>query len=388
MKRRLPGKTANRWVCIAFVLMFALLALTPLVPEAEIASCLMVNALGIDVNGGTVALTAETSGGSSTESVHGEGGCVTDALHDMSERYGRNIELGHCGVIVMGGEMSAADVCLALMSLLSEAEVNAGCAVISASGGAGEFIDKAVTLTTAAGSGVTSYIGFADTSASVAIPTALSVLGGLKSKSAAAALPVFAAEESDAETGTRDSQNSGSDGGGAPSGASEKQSELVPSRLMRAVGTNVSEELSESASLGLTLLSPRSDGGTYAAEWTYDGETTTILGEIRSKKASVSARFEGGKVIAEAELSVVVRFKDRFKVIERGDSVKALASSLERAFAAAFSSHVSAAAEVCRRCDILGVLTELYRAYPREYAALVPDLSDMTFSPSVSVKVS
>ena len=50
MKRRLPGKTANRWVCIAFVLMFALLALTPLVPEAEIASCLMVNALGIDVN--------------------------------------------------------------------------------------------------------------------------------------------------------------------------------------------------------------------------------------------------------------------------------------------------------------------------------------------------
>ena len=66
MKRRLPGKTANRWVCIAFVLMFALLALTPLVPEAEIASCLMVNALGIDVNGGTVALTAETSGGSST----------------------------------------------------------------------------------------------------------------------------------------------------------------------------------------------------------------------------------------------------------------------------------------------------------------------------------
>ena len=61
------AKTVNRLISAAFVALFALLALTPLVPEAEVGSRMMISALGIDSSGGVVTLTAETAGGSGSE---------------------------------------------------------------------------------------------------------------------------------------------------------------------------------------------------------------------------------------------------------------------------------------------------------------------------------
>ena len=57
----LGRKNRNRLISAFAALIFILLAMTPLVPEAEISSCLMIGALGIDSVGGVVRLTAETS---------------------------------------------------------------------------------------------------------------------------------------------------------------------------------------------------------------------------------------------------------------------------------------------------------------------------------------
>lgn len=389
--KKMSRRTANRLVAIAFVLLFALLAATPLVPEAEVGSCLMINALGIDCDENGVTLTAETADGTSTLTVHGEGVRVTDALQDMNERYGRRAELGHCGVIVMGGDMSADDIGFALMSLLSEAAASAGCATVSASGSAEDFIGKAVELTSAAGSGVSSYIGFADTSSSVSVPTALSVLADLKSKSAACALPVFSAAETDVAKGTSNSQNSGSDGGSqSSSGSSGKQSELIPPRRVRAVGKTVFE-LSRDAAIGQMLFSPRAHGGLTDTEWTYGGETCLIQGEITDKSAGLKVGFRDGGVYVTLSVSATIRFADRFIVIEKGGGenvVEELAASLEDAFARTLERCVLAAAESSRTEDFLGILTELYRTSPHEFTTSRPDLSSAVFETDIEVKVS
>ena len=76
-------KNRNRLISAAIVVIFIVLAMTPLVPEAEVSSCLVVTALGIDSEDGVIKLTAETSDGTATESVHGEGIRVTDAMQDL-----------------------------------------------------------------------------------------------------------------------------------------------------------------------------------------------------------------------------------------------------------------------------------------------------------------
>lgn len=383
-------KNRNRLISAAIVVIFIVLAMTPLVPEAEVSSCLVVTALGIDSEAGVIKLTAETSDGTATESVHGEGIRVTDAMQDLNERYGRKIELKHCGVIVMGGEMSADDISFALMSLLSEAAINAGCAVVFSSAQAGEFIQKAVKLTKASGSGVTSYIGFADTSSSVFIPTALNVMSELRSKSAATALPVFEIVESDAATGSQNAQNSGSDGGGTSSGSSEEMTELKSPYRARAVGSTAFE-LSESETLGLMLFSKRANGGLINTEWEYNGESRIIQGEISSKSTDIKVRYEGGRVIAELKAEAVIRFVDRFIVIEQGNGenvINKLAATLEEAFTRTLSGYVRDIAEVTRREDVLGLRTKLYRSSPQDYKAIPPDLASAGFDISVSVKVS
>ena len=387
----LGRKNRNRLISAFAALIFILFAMTPLVPEAEISSCLMIGALGIDSVGGVVRLTAETSTGEKTETVRGEGVRVTDAIADMNERYGKKAELGHCGVLVMGGDMTADDIGFALMSLLSDAAVSAGCAVVSAAGSAEEFVSSAVKMTTAAGSGVTSYIGFADVSSSAPVPTALEVLSALKSKSAASALPIYSAEENDSETGSSDSQNSGSDGGGAPASGSEdeKTTELVPPRRVRAIGeTNF--ELSESATLGTLLMSPRGKGGLVDARWRTGGAEYLIQGTIESKNGSLTAFYEGASVTAKLKVSAVVRFIDRFIVIEQGGGknvVDELSSSLEDAFSAALTECLRSAAESSRVTDFLGIRTELYRSCPHEYSVSPPDLSSASVDVEVSVKI-
>ena len=383
------AKTVNRLISIAFVALFALLALTPLVPEAEVGSRMMISALGIDSSGGVVTLTAETAGGNGSETVRGEGARVTDALQDMNERYGRKAELGHCGAIVMGGGMAAEDMEFALMSLLSEAAVGAGCAVVSAEGSAEEFVCAAVRLGEESGDGVTSYIGFADSSSSVSVPTALTALADLKSRSGATALPVFAAEKKQGETADKDSQNSGSDDGGQGSGKSGGETELIPPRVARVGGGTVFD-LSEDATVGLMLFSPRALGGLIDAVWRYGGEEYLLQGEIGGKDCGISVSADGGVVRVTMKADVTMRFKDRFIVIERagGENVLSeLTSTLNAAFTETLTRCALAAAESARIEDFLGLRTEFYRSHPREYKETNGDLSSAVTETKIKVEV-
>ncbi len=382
------AKTKSRLLILLLAGILVLLAFTPLVPEAEIASCMMVTALGIDAEEDGVTLTAVMTGGSGEENVHGEGGNVTDALADMNERYGRTAEFGHCGAIVLGAEMSASDILPALESLLSSSEVNAGCAVLSAGGRADEFMRSAVKL--GSGSGVTDYMGFADDGAPVPVPTALGVLTALAGKSRAAALPVFSVSESSDESGGQPSGNSGSDDSGASAQEGEK-TELAPPRVCRAIGGGITE-LTEDATYGLMLMSPRGKGGLIDAVWEHDGESIPLLGEITGKSASLEV--SPGSPDVSMRLNLTVRFADRYSVIERtgGENViRMIAPEIAEAFAASAERKLAAAAEAARSEDVLGVRTEFYRSHPKEYKEFERNgasIAGAVFGYDVNVKIS
>ena len=374
--KKISEKTRNRLILIMIVAACAVLALMPFMPEAEINSCMMVTALGID-GGESVTLTAVMTGGSGEESVHGEGAGVTEALEDISERYGKKVEFGHCGAIVLGAEMTSEEITVALKSLLAESEVNAGCAVLSAGGRADEFTD---------------YMGFADAGAPVPVPTALTVLTSLVGKSRAAALPVFSAKSSDEVTGGQGAGNSGSDDSGAPA-PEGGGTELVPPRIARAVGRET-RELTEEATYGLMIMSHRGKGGALDGVWERGGESLPLRAEITGKSASVKADLTGGVPHFTLEARLKVRFTDRYAVIERTEGetlIRDVSPELEEAFAVTVRRCLEAAAEASRTEDVLGLRTELYRSCPKEYAEFESrwgELYDAVIETDVTVKIS
>ncbi len=139
------------------------------------------------------------------------------------------------------------------------------------------------------------------------------------------------------------------------------------------------------------LFSKRANGGLINTEWEYNGESRIIQGEISSKSTDIKVRYEGGRVIAELKAEAVIRFVDRFIVIEQGNGenvINKLAAALEEAFTRTLSGYVRDIAEVTRREDLLGLRTKLYRSSPQDYKAMPPDLAAAGFDISVSVKVS
>ena len=386
---KLTRKRRNALLSWAFAIIFIMLALTPLLPEAEIGTRLMLNAVGIDTINGQVIVTAQTLSGTSSETVHGEGLRVGDALEDIAERYGREAELGHCGLLVFGYEVTADDAEFALMGLLGDAIVNAGCSVAYASGSAEEFINAAVGLTSATGDGIADYAGFADTSTAVSVPRALEVLQHLKSRSATAVLPVFELTENKGESGEGSSQNSGTDSTGVQQSGGSNKTEIVPPRRAKVLGREDFEP-DEQAVAGWMWISERAEGGLTETRADLEGEEYIIQGSVTEKKRGVKVRAENGRVKAEIKLEVKLKFIDRYIIIERAEGenrLRYLAEDLEKAFERTFTDQLKAAAEECARSDILGIGTLLYRNDPSAYAAWGSDMSKVDFVFDVKVTV-
>lgn len=386
---KLTRKCRNSLLSAAFAVVFILLALTPLLPEAEISTRLMLNVVGIDTAYGTVRVTAQTMNGTSSETVHGEGLRIGDALEDIAVRYGREPELGHCGLLVFGYDVSADDTEFALMGLLGDAIINAGCSVVSSCGSAEELVNAAVGLTSAAGDSIADYAGFADTSAPVAVPSALEVLQHLKSKSATAVLPVFELTAKSGESGEGTSQNSGTDSTGVQQSGGANKTEIMPPRRAKVLGRETFEP-DEQAVLGWMWISERAESGLVETRADLEGEEYVIQGSASEKKRGIKVRSENGRVKAELKLEVKIKFIDRYIIIERADGKNVsryYVEDLEKAFAATFTSQLEALAALSPRSDLLGIGTLLYREDPAAYAAWGGDMSAVDYAFDVKVIV-
>ncbi|MBR6789032.1 MAG: hypothetical protein IKM44_04415, partial [Clostridia bacterium] len=83
---KLNRKRKNTLLVFGLLLGFIFLSLTPLVPNAEVETRLMVNTIGIDMDERGMTVTAETINGGENEVVYGRGSMLADTLQDMNDR--------------------------------------------------------------------------------------------------------------------------------------------------------------------------------------------------------------------------------------------------------------------------------------------------------------
>ena len=389
--KKLTRKRKNSLLIFLFSAIFLVAALSPLTPGAEIQTRMMLNSLGIDVTAEGVVVTAETINGGDNEIVSGKGSMLSEALQDMNERYGRNIELGHCGLVALGNTLGRSDIVSVLMSILSDAKVNAGCSVVGTDSSAHEFMSDAVLLTKSTGEGITGFVTFADSQASVTIPSVLELMQSLKSKSGAAALPVIGLRDKPEEKGTGEASSQSSEGGGgggSQNDQSQKETEIVPPKVARIIGSEV-YELDEDVTRGLVWMTPRSTGGMMETEFELSGKIYTIRAILKDKDAGIAAEFDDKPVIT-LKVDATLKFTDRYAMlaeVEAGKTMSEVFNGMNEAFMRTITEEVKAIAEASRKDDFLGYRTALYRVSPRKFKEWSgnPDDIELKFDVKASV---
>lgn len=382
--KKLSRKHKNTILVLAFSAIFLIAALSPLTPGAEIQTRMMINSLGIDVTEEGVLVTAETINGGDNEIVSGTGSILSDALQNLNERYGRNVELGHCGLVALGKDLKRGDVVSIFMSILSDAKINAGCSVVATQDSAHKFMSDAVLLTKSTGEGITGFVTFADSQASVTVPSVLELMQALVSKSGTAVLPVIGMREKPEQKGQgeNDSQSSG-EGDTASSSPQQdkgsKETEIMPPSVARIVGNEV-YELDKDVTRGLIWLTPRSTGGLSESPFELDGKLYTIRAILKNKSSGISAEFAGGKPVITLRVDAQFKFTDRYAMlaeVEAGKTMREVFDGMNASFEQTIEKEVRAIADASLKDDFLGFRTQLYRTDPQKYHAWSGDMSEI-----------
>ena len=287
--KRPSRRLKTRLLTIGMIIIFGMAALSPLSPEAEVKTRLMVDAIGIDANASGIAVSCQTVSGGASEVVKGEGESLSAAFADLNARYGREVEVGHCGLIALGADTDKPALVSLLMSLLSDAKVNAGCSVVSASGSAAELMANAVIMTKAS-DGVTGFVTFADSRSNVTVPSVLETVQQLRSRSGAAVLPVLEFEKKEGEPGNEaGTQSGGGESGSSTGGDPKEQTEIVPVKTARVIGDGGTRLMGRDLTRGLVWTQPRAREGMVETVYETEGESITIRATLEEPSFSLVA---------------------------------------------------------------------------------------------------
>ncbi len=390
----LSRKVKNGIMIIAFAALLFVSALTPLAPEAEVMTRLIADAIGIDVTEEGVVVTAETMNSGTSEVVMGKGGILTEALQNIDERYGRKLELGHCGLIVLGASLDREDMVSVFMSILSDATVNAGCSVVAAVGEARKIIEDTQNLTESTNDGLTGYVTFADERLAVTVPSVLEFAQDINSASAAGVLPIVDIVKREVEGG---GQGGSSGGGESQSGAGEEaqskqqggeEKEIVPPKSHRVIGSEIFE-IDETDSNGLIWLQDRTRDGMMTTELDIGGRKYTIRGIIDDKKSGIEGKFAAAPEIT-VSVDAKLRLVDRYSVlaeVEKGVSLAEITAKISDSFRATIEREVAKIAELSRSVDFLGYKTVLFRSDAKLYRAWGGDMSGVKIGYNIKTTI-
>lgn len=363
-------------IIIAIALFFAF---SPISGGSDIGSRLMVNSLAID-GGETITASVEAVG-KENEEIIGTGANLKLAFHDINAKEGKYAELAHCGLIVLGKDLSTKQAKEELMMLLSEGKINAGVSVIVADSSAEEFMKKAIKFNAGnSGGGVSEYITYLDQYLHIGIEKLISFLNKINSKSGSAAVAVMGVKDKEGEVGGGGGSNSSEGGGSQPSSGSDQQSEMAPTYTAKTFGTK-EIIMDEAATRGNDWLINRTGSGTTSIKNFIfkDVDYGVVSADIQSKKGSVNIV---GENRAQFELDIKLHSDNRNKLLDvfinAPSKSRPIFDALEEQFSAQIKSDAQALVDFCKteHIDLLGLCNNVHKYRPKELKSVEETLDN------------
>lgn len=375
----------------------------------EIERRVLASVLGIDRTDDTYTLTAQVvvpkrsgEGEPVQEVVTAEGRSVAEGIDKLNRALGRSIELGHCGVIVLGDMPDVSD----LSYFLAGGIVTAGTHLVSVDN-AGDFIESIKGMSASAITGLDGFIAYSTSSASSATRDLMGFVSDSAAPSATSYMPILEADEkSQGQSGGSGGGQSGDQsasavqaaanesGGG---GGGEKKTPTIKSAERTAIFVDNKKvgEFSEEQTRGLAWIDRTSTRGFVELDDFTEGDRHYggVYAQLKSKSAKIKPYFKAGAPFVKVKIRCKLELEDKHKLNELAAELGETAASkvMQDAFAKLIQSEIGSsmirAGEL--NADPFGIRTAFFQYEHDRYVKYSPDafLSDVRLEFDVKVKI-
>ena len=384
--------TKDRRVLLFKLFLAAVALLFFIVPDAitspEIEQRVLAGVLGIDRTETGYSLTAQvvvprraSEGEPPQEVVTAEGGSIPEGIDKLNRALGRQIELGHCGVIVLGDMPDTAG----LDYLLAGSILTTGTYLVHAENAA-DFIESVKGMSASAVTGLDGYINYSTASSSAATNHLLQFLSETASPSRTSYMPILEADADEespsgqgaggAKAAAAGGQNGAPGGGGGQSGG-EKKTTTIRSAENTAVYVDgkLTGTFGEKETRGLAWTDRETSRGYVGLDRFEAGgrDRGGVYAQLTSKSAKLEPYFEDGRPHVRFKIRAKLRLDDKHKLhlLAQEMNETAAVSVMEEAFADLIRSEIGAALIKAFElgADPFGIRTAFYRYAHRGYAA-------------------
>lgn len=377
----------------------------------EIETKLLLTVMGIDKieTGYRVSATAvmpqESQNGSTKRlNVGAEGSSISDALEKLSLKMGKKLELGLCGLIVVGDTFGSENMLPHLNYFISSGKIIPGAyLVLSPDKSAKETIEMSNLLSEASSNGLSNLIEHNAIGTSMPAVTLLKFLSESNSVSKCAYIPCIEIQEKQSEldkgggSGTGDS-TSGEEESGGGSDSKGKETEIKDLSRIAFYQDGVKlYMLSDEETKGYTWFDKTSTQGLVELDDFSAGGISVgkVYCQLRDKKFKIRTSLDGGKPKAVLSVDALLELEDRHKLSNlykyNGVDEKELNDSIVMQYREKIQSEIDLAVNVMKGldCDAVGLVNDLYKHHfkqYREYGDKDNLFSDMTIEYDIKVK--
>lgn len=374
--------TVQKRLLIYKILLFVFAFFVAFVPSTatrskEVNSRVIVEILGLD-GSDKISLTAqydmptESKDATNKDTVTVEADTVSEAVEALNTALGRQAELGHCSIIVLGSDVKPE----VLGTLMSVTDVTADVYVCAAEDKAKDFVSDVTEFMKNTGATDAQFIAYSAKRAHVAINTMLGFLSDIGSASKSAFVPVVQMIEEQEGSGGGEqggqSGQSGSGGGGQggqvgeqSGGQSKKKTGMRTEKLALYTADGRQGVLDSAGARGVAWVSTPIESGTVTADVELNGETIKdVTGRLIKKSASVKVDGKSGSATVKVKAHIEPS-GDKFNILGATNSIDATVA-LKAGFAKKIESEIRAAVASATElgCDPLFIGRQFYRYEP------------------------
>ena len=371
---------------ILFFILVLILSPKSVTNRPEIETKLLLTSIGLDKVedqyrvSATAVMPQESQNGSTMRlNVGVEADSVSAAFEKLSLKMGKKLELGLCGLIVIGDTFGDESILPHLNYLMASGKIIPGAyLVLSLGKSAKETIEMSNMLSEASSNGLSKLIEHNALDTNMPSITLLKFLSEIGSVTKSSYIPCIEIGKKDSGSDQEKPSDGGSDEGQSSGSGADKKGETEIKSLSKIAFYRDGRQikfLDDEQTRGFTWSDKTSTQGLVSLEnlKVQDIEVGQIFCQLRSKKFKIKTGINNGVPQTKMSVEVLLELEDRYKLSDLfkyyGISEEEINQNIKNQFAVKIENELVSVINVMKECDCdaMGLTTNLYKFHYNDY---------------------
>lgn len=371
---------------ILFFVLVLILSPKSVTNRPEIETKLLLTSIGLDKVedqyrvSATAVMPQESQNGSTMRlNVGVEADSVSAAFEKLSLKMGKKLELGLCGLIVIGDTFGDESILPHLNYLMASGKIIPGAyLVLSLGKSAKETIEMSNMLSEASSNGLSKLIEHNALDTNMPSITLLKFLSETGSVTKSSYIPCIEIGKKDSGSDQEKPSDGGSDEGQSSGSGADKKGETEIKSLSKIAFYRDGRQikfLDDEQTRGFTWSDKTSTQGLVSLEnlKVQDIEVGQIFCQLRSKKFKIKTGINNGVPQTKMSVEVLLELEDRYKLSDLfkyyGISEEEINQNIKNQFADKIENELVSVINVMKECDCdaMGLTTNLYKFHYNDY---------------------